>query len=351
MTAAISGAARWKTPVAVSVLLLVLFALTFSGQWPQLGSKLSSSPKGLLGIAPNEVVRIEIRSGTESATLQRRPDGWKIEGVDGAAPAELASHVDTALRFLRVSQPSREIAAGELAAESFAAFGLDPPSEVAVLETRSAVTAMVNFGTTNPAGTSHYVRLGGAPTVYLMPRHVTEEWRLLLDMVRRLQGKARFANTSRSADLLLPVSIGQVWAVEIVAGGKLTRFERDAAGTWFKHIGQHAHAAGGDVHVADPVQAAIIESAFRGLDTAVAESRVAPGDASHLAQTGLTLPTLIVLFYPRDSSTPLARLEFGAPADRLDRYARLAPDGSVVTVAEFEPRRLTELLKAVGEGS
>jgi hypothetical protein len=83
----------------------------------------------------------------------------------------------------------------------------------------------------------------------------------------------------------------------------------------------------------------------------VAEGRIAPGDASHLSQYGLALPTLIVMFYARDSSAALARLEFGAPADRLDRYARLAPDGSVVTVAEFEPRRLTELLKAVGAGS
>jgi hypothetical protein len=47
----------------------------------------------------------------------------------------------------------------------------------------------------------------------------------------------------------------------------------------------------------------------------------------------------------------LARLEFGTLADRLDRYARLAPDGAVITVAEFEPKRLTELLKAVGAGS
>ena len=143
----------------------------------------------------------------------------------------------------------------------------------------------------------------------------------------------------------------QVWAIEIVASGKLTRFERDAAGTWFRHTGQHTHAAGGDGHVADPAQATIIDAAFRAFDAAVAEARVAPGDVPHLAQYGLTLPTLIVLFYARDSSTPLARLEFGAPADRLDRYARLAPDGAVVTVAEFEPRRLTELLKAVGAGS
>jgi hypothetical protein len=63
------------------------------------------------------------------------------------------------------------------------------------------------------------------------------------------------------------------------------------------------------------------------------------------------LPTLIVLFYARDSSTALARLEFGGAADNLDRYARIAPNGAIVTVAEFEVRRLTELLKAVGAGS
>ncbi len=162
-----------------------------------------------------------------------------------------------------------------------------------------------------------------------MPRHVTEEWRLVFDMARRIQGKTSSAIASRGADLLLPVSMAQVWAVEIVARGKLTRFERDAAGTWFRHIDQHTHAAGGDVHVADPIQAPIIDAAFRGFDAAVAEARVAPADAPHLAQYGLALPTLIVLFYARDSSTPLARLEFGTLADRLDRYARLAPDGAV----------------------
>lgn len=349
--AAMRAAARWKTPLAVTMLLVLLLALVFSGQWPELRNKLSSAPKGLLAIAPNEIERVDIRSGADSITLRRQLGRWTIEGVDGAAPTELASHVDTALKFLKVSEPSREIPAGELSAESFAAFGLDPPTEVAVLGTASAVAVTVNFGTTNPAGTSHYVRLGGAPTVYLMPRHVTEEWRLVFDMAQRLQGKASSAVASRGADLLLPVSMAQVWAIEIVASGKLTRFERDAAGTWFRHIGQHTHAAGGDVHVADPLQAPIIDAAFRAFDAAVAEARVAPADAPHFAQYGLALPTLIVLFYARDSSTPLARLEFGAPADRLDRYARLAPDGAVVTVAEFEPRRLTELLKAVGAGS
>lgn len=349
MTPATPAALGWKVPVAIGVLLVPLFALAFSGQWPGFHGKPPSSPKGLLAVAPNEVEHIDIRSDAKSIAIRRQPGGWTIEGVEGVVPAELGSHVDTALKFLRVSEPSREIAAGELAAESYAAFGLDPPSEVAVLETGSAIVTTVNFGTANPAGTSHYVRLGGAPTVYLMPRHVTDEWRLLFDMGRRLHGGT--GSASRGADLLLPVSMAQVWAVEIVAGGKLTRFERDAAGTWFKHTGQHTHMAGGDLHVADPAQATIIDSAFRGFDAAVAETRVARGDVRHLAQYGLVLPELIVLFYVRDSSTPMARLEFGAPADRLDRYARLAPDGAIITVAEFEPRRLIDLLKAVGAGS
>jgi len=170
-------------------------------------------------------------------------------------------------------------------------------------------------------------------------------------MARRQQGNAGFATANRSADLLLPVSMAQVWAIEIVAGGKLTRFERDPKGVWFKHTGQHSHAAGSNVHVADPALAPVIDAAFRDFDVTVAEAHVAAGDATHLAQYGLALPTQIVLFYGRDSSTPLARLEFGAPADKFDRYARLAPDGAVITVAEFEPRRLNELLKVVGAGS
>jgi Domain of unknown function (DUF4340) len=351
LTAALPAPARWKIPLAIAVLVALLLAVMFSGQWPELRNKLSSSPKGLLAMSPNEIEHIDIRSGAERIALRRQVSGWTIEGAEHAAPPELVSHIDTALKFLKVAEPSREISGGELRPESFAAFGLDPPSEVAVLEARSAVTAVVNFGTTNPARTSHYVRLGGTPTVYLMPRHVTEEWHLLFDMAWRQQGKAGSATASRSADLLLPVSMAQVWAIEIVAGGKLTRFERDPRGAWFKHTGQHTHAAGTDAHVADPVMAPIIDAAFSGFDAAVAETRVAPGDAAHLAQYGLALPTQIVLFYARDSSTPLVRLEFGAPADRLDRYARLAPDGAVITVAEFEPRRLSDLLKVVGAGS
>ena len=70
--------------------------------------------------------------------------------------------------------------------------------------------------------------------------------------------------------------------------------------------------------------------------------------SSHIiAATSLALPAMIVLLYPRDSSTPLARIEVGAAAgDGFSRYALLA--GTVVRVADHDVKRLTDLLKAVG---
>lgn len=348
--AATRDAARWRMPVAAVLLVALLVALMASGGWPELRSKVSFASNGLLTVAPTQIQRVKVRSGPDGVAFHREPGGWSIDGHQGAVSAELASHLDTALRFLKVSEPTREIPPSELNAGSFAEFGLDPPAHVAVLETHDGVAATINFGSLNPANTSHYVRLGGAPAVYLMARHVGVEWQVVFDMARRLPRQKKSDVASRGASLV-PVSMTQVWAIEIVFAGKLSRLERDAAGNWFKHTGQHAHTADNSAHVADPLQAGIIDMAFRAFDTAAVETRVGPADPAQLTKYGLALPTLIVLFYARDSSTPLTRLEFGAPSDSLDRYARLAPDGAVVTVAEFEVKRLTDLLKAVGAGS
>ena len=250
--AARRDAARWRTPLAAAVLVVLLGALLATGRWPELRSKAAFSSKGLVTIVPSEIYRVEVRSSSDRVTLHRKAGGWSIDGKQGAVPAELASHLGTALRLMNVSEPTREIPANELSVGSFAEFGLDPPAMVAVLETRTGVAASVNFGALNPAGTSHYARLAGAPAIYLMGRHVEGEWRVVFDMARRLPGPSEPAIASRGTGLLLPVSMAQVWAIEIVFAGKLSRFERDAAGNWFKHTGQHAHTADNSAHVADP---------------------------------------------------------------------------------------------------
>lgn len=334
-----------------ALLLALLAVLVISGQWPELRSKVAFAPKGLVASAPADVRRVAIRSGGDSMVLVHRATGWGIEAVDGAVPPELGKHLDTALRLINVSEVVREIPASELTVASFAEFGLDPPVIVAAIEANGGTGATINFGALNPASTSHYVRLAGRPAVALMPRHVAEEWRVAFDIARRFRDQAGASAESRGKDLLLPVSMAQVWAIEIVFAGKLTRFERDVDGNWFRHRGQHSHAGGNVTHVADPEQARTIDSALRAFDASAIEARVGLADPSQLARYGLNLPNLILLAFGRDSPAPLARLEFGASADPLERYARLAPDGAVVTVAEFEMRRLTELLRAVGAGS
>jgi hypothetical protein len=350
-TAAKPRGLRVAAPLAAVLLIALLAAITLSGHWPQLRQMVPFTSKGLIAIPSSDITRVEIRSGQDVVALRRDAGGWTIDGVTGAVPAELASHVDAGLRLVHVSEPAREMAANELTPGSFAEFGLDPPASVVALSTTSGAVATLNFGVLNPAGTSQYVRLGGAPTVYLMGRHVGAEWQVASDMARRLRGQADPAVASRGTSLFLPVSMAQVWAVEIVAAGKLTRFERDSAGNWFRHVGQHSHTANSNAHVADPAQARLIATALEAFDATAVEAHVGRADAAQLAQFGLNFPTVIVLLYARDSSQALAQIEFGGSADSLDRYARLAPNGDVVSVAEFEVRRLTELLKAVGAGS
>jgi hypothetical protein len=342
-------------PLAAALLIAVLAALMISGGWPEFRGLVQFTPsKGLIAATAADVTRVEIRSGRESVALRREAGGWMIDGSGDpvALPADVAAHVDLGLRFMHVTEPTREIPAQELTATNFAEFGLDPPSSVIVLGAAGGTVATASFGVLNPAGVTQYVRLAGAGTVYLMPRHVGTEWQLAGDMVRRLQGQAERATANAGTSLLLPMSMAQVWAVEIVYAGKLTRFERDASGNWFRHTGQHSHASGTNAHVADPAQARLIAAALEAFDQTSVESRAAPAHgAAELARFGLALPPIIVLLYARDSSTPLARLELGAAAENFGRYARLAPNGDVVMIAEFEVQRLTDLLKAVGAGT
>jgi hypothetical protein len=69
------------------------------------------------------------------------------------------------------------------------------------------------------------------------------------------------------------------------------------------------------------------------------------------AMAGLVRSILIVLLYPGTARRRRRGLESSSAAANFDRYARLVPDGDVVTVPEFEIMRLIELLKVVGAGS
>jgi len=340
---------------ASALMVALLTALALSGRSPGL-PELSFEPHGIVAALPLDITAVEIRTGQERIGFRRTKGGaWIFERSNAPVPAELASHLDLALHFMHVSQPTRSLDPSDYEGANFAEFGLDPPAYLVSLEQPDRSMIVADFGTLNPAGTSQYLRLVGLPTVHLMPRHVGTEWEVTADMARRIlppEAGSGDENAKRLTALLLPASIDRIWAIEIVIQGKLRRLERDGAGNWLLHTGQHAHAGNSGAHIADPDKARIIATALAALDQTQIETVVAkrPSEAE-LERYGLSRPEVIALMYARDSSSPLVRLAIGnVSGDGFSRYARLS-GGDVVTIAAYTATNMVQLLRAVGAAS
>lgn len=351
-----TGGARNVLALAVGALMAgLLVALALSGRSPGL-PEMRFEPHGIIPGPSSAVAAAEIRTGREQIAFRRtQMNGWSFGRSNApAVPPELASHLEMALHFMHVSRPTRSLDPREYEGTSFADFGLDPPVYLVSFGHPDGSAIVVDFGTLNPSGTSQYVRLIGQPTLYLMPRHVGTEWELTADIARRILPPDAGGNdgSKRRAGLLLTASVDRLWAIEIVFGGKLHRFERDRAGSWLLHIGQHTHTGDSDAHIADPTQARIIAAALAGLDHTQIEAVVShrPSNAD-LDRYGLSRPALIILMYARDNSSPLARLAIGnITGDSFSRYAQLS-DGDVLTIAAYKATGMVDLLKAVGAAS
>jgi hypothetical protein len=338
-----------------ALMVALLAGLALSGRSPGL-PEIKFTPQGIVAATPSTVTAAEIRTGGERIGFRRGKDSaWNFERSNTPVPADLASHLDMALQFMHVSEPTRSLDPGDYQAANFAEFGLDPPAFIVSLEQPDRSAIVADFGTLNPSNTAQYLRLVGQPTVYLMPRHVGTEWEVTADLARRIlppEAGSGDENAKRLTALLLPASIDRIWAIEIVTQGKLHRLERDSAGTWLLHTGQHAHAGNSDAHIADPDKARIIATALAALDQTQTETVVTkhPSEAE-LERYGLSRPAVIALMYARDSSSPLVRLAIGnVSGDGFSRYARLS-GGDVVTIAAYTATNLVQLLKAVGAAS
>ena len=102
------------------------------------------------------------------------------------------------------------------------------------------------------------------------------------------------APSQAAADLrlLVPVPVDELSAIEIAEAGRLHRFERDAAGTWFYH-GVHAGSETIHTHTPDPALAQLIERAVAAFARTRIERQFAlERDA---AAYGLATPDIVVL--------------------------------------------------------
>jgi len=326
--------------VAACLMAGLLGVIAVTGRWPVDAPRTHVETGGILSLPTERVARVELSAGERRAVFSRNSrEGWLFN--DAPTEPAVASHINTAVRLLTISAPRRVLAAGEYGSRQLAEYGLDPPRFVLAVAEAGGNTARLGFGEATPAQNAQYVRIVGRRELYLLPRDVGEEWQLARDMAER------------AADLLMPVSIAQVWAIEIVSHGVLYRFERDPAGLWFHHVGQHVHTPGGLVHHADPALAPLIEAELTVLDRLpVARIVVRHPDAAALAGAGLDHPATILLLYSRDTAGPVARVELGnSAADGLDRYARIQQSDRLVLVSDGAARHLATLLQLAGTPS
>ncbi|HJS84557.1 MAG TPA: hypothetical protein VJ779_03785, partial [Acetobacteraceae bacterium] len=324
---------------AATLVVAMIGAIAITGNWPNDAPLQRTDRHGIVAVPAQSVARIEITEQDKRIAFDHDPGGsWRVH--DTPVEHAVATHIDMALRLLDVSAPRRTFEAGEYDAAQAGAFGLDPPNMLITLVDRSGNAIRVGLGAATPAGNSQYARVLGRSELYLLARYVGAEYRLALSMAQR-SASARLLEpgaTPPEAMPLLPVSIADIWAVEIVAGGALYRFERDPDGAWFHHVGQHVHGPGGLIHKADPRFAGLIHTELAALERLPVEKVLARHpDGSALDNAGLEHPPMIMLMYGRDSSEPVARIEFGRTAgDGSRRYAFVRESDSLVAVPAAE---------------
>jgi hypothetical protein len=147
---------------------------------------------------------------------------------------------------------------------------------------------------------------------------------------------------------LLPVPVDQLGALEVADAGRLHRFERDAAGTWFYH-GVHAGPVTAHTHRPDPALAQRIDRAIAAFGRTRVERQFAlDNDGSPY---GLAAPDILVLVYRPDQSQPLAQYAVGGVApDTASRYVMVVGRPVVVTIPNYQIDNLLALVKVASEG-
>jgi hypothetical protein len=339
--------------LAAAAMLAVLAAIALTGAWPKGTSLEQVSAGGIVAPRPAGIARVEVSEGDTAFRFARAADGvW--HGDRAPIPQAVAEHVEAAIHLLHVSAPRRVLGPGEYDAAKLAEFGLDPPRMMITLIGGDGARTSLAFGEATPAANSQYARRIGTPDVVLLSRYVGTEWEIALDMALRTAAPAaEDAARPRPSALLLPVSMAEIAVVEILENGALTRFERDPAGEWFHHVGQHVHGPGGLVHKADPKLAPLIAAELAALEQASVEGVVTQHPAAEaLAQFGLDHASSIMILYTRDSSRPVARVEFGRTSDDgFARYARVRETDTVVTVPRYSAAHVSRLLQLAGARS
>jgi hypothetical protein len=169
---------------------------------------------------------------------------------------------------------------------------------------------------------------------------------LLLAAILVIQSRDRAAlqteDEAREERMLLPVSILEIGAVEVLVQGTLHRFERDASGNWFYH-GVHAEAQQAHEHTVDPEAAARIDKALLGFGRTRKE-RDFPLNVQ-ADEFGVTRPEIFIMTFLPNSTQPVSRYAVGIVApDGVSRYILPVGSSTVFTIPDYQIENLLNLI-------
>jgi hypothetical protein len=314
---------RFGMPVAGAVALAYLVIMLVTGALPERRQLVQSEAHGVLRLAPESITRVTVVADAPPAVFVRQSNGWLREGSAAAVDAELAEIIERAVKFMHTANPVRALAREEIADAGLAEFGLEHPRLRITLEDAGGVALEAAFGNDSADGLLQYMRLRHRDELYLMSGFVGKEWQAVLDGGHRDEAEA--------PRLLVPLPIGEVAAVEIYAGDKSYRFERDPGGAWLLH----RHAPGDDpntLHQADPAQSERIAQALTAFGRTRIERSIAHGGGGDAY--GLVDPEAIIVLFTNDQARSPLDFAVGDHADGRGRYLQMPDHTEIVAVPD-----------------
>lgn len=136
------------------------------------GAELERGPR-IFRTSTHGIRRIEVTLGERHFAAARARDGWTLDG--GPAPARARDALDALARELATTR-----AVDAFRAESFPAYGLEPPTGTLVVTTPRDAQRLA-LGTLNSAGSAFYARRDGQGRVMQVGVYLLETVQRVLD--------------------------------------------------------------------------------------------------------------------------------------------------------------------------
>ena len=153
-----------------------LIAMVITGALPQQRQRVQFEAKGVMQVAPERVVRVELDRGAERIVFLREPgSAWTREDAGALAPP-LAERLSLAVQFMHTANPMRVLGPEEFRGTDPREFGLERPTLSVALYAESGLAVRARFGGPNPNNTLRYMAVDGRAELFLMSRFVGQEW-------------------------------------------------------------------------------------------------------------------------------------------------------------------------------